>query len=486
MPRRSPLLSLLLLFLFASFLYFYQYKSTMRPISFMRLASICGLTTKPLVDTCLVAADQVPVSSYQDASVGGLGGLFGGKEELTLLSLNIRYDNPLSAGGPSLPGPDLTNVPRLYQEYSWSSRRHAISDIILNSNPDIFFFQEVLHNQLQDLVYLLGEDYDWVGVGRDDGRNKGEAVPVFWRRDKFQLLDEKHGGVGKKGVQHFWLSLTPDTPASKSWDAALTRMCTHVALRPLSPASTTTGSTAISPYAPIHIFSTHYDHKGVIARAESSKLIRSRAKEARDLSKSITGQEPLILLAGDLNSPREEQGWQNLVRGHHGISLDAKQDLAEDLSFIDLQLAVPSRFGSPFNTTDFPQQRLTKRDSSSPLAGRAPLPPPPARPDIYQQKQHTPLFKAQTQHGRGILSSPFGPPSSFTDWGETRDRSTAEDRIDFIFLGDNQAQRGDEAPALGSSSWKIKTAGVLSNWNRGDGGFRVSDHRPVIARLRWE
>lgn len=76
-------------------------------------------------------------------------------------------------------------------------------------------------------------------------------------------------------------------------------MCTHVALQPSS-----------STDQLIHVFSTHYDHLGESARAESSKLILRKAREAVERTKETTGLDPLVLLMGDLNSPRHERGWK--------------------------------------------------------------------------------------------------------------------------------------------------------------------------------
>lgn len=140
---------------------------------------------------------------------------------LPSFTFHRRYDNPLARRTPSIPSPDSdTTFPtRTYGEVSWSTRRHFIADTILLHNPDVFIFQEVLHNQLQDLVYLLGDDYAYVGVGRNDGDQKGEAVPVFWRRDRLRLRSERQGGVGEEGWTHFWLSETPDVVGSVGWDA---------------------------------------------------------------------------------------------------------------------------------------------------------------------------------------------------------------------------------------------------------------------------
>lgn len=136
-------------------------------------------------------------------------------------SLDRRYDNPLARRKPLIPSPnsDTTFPIQTFGEVSWSTRRHFIADTILLHNPDIFIFQEVLHNQLQDLVYLLGDEYAYVGVGRNDGHTKGEAVPVFWRKDKLQLRNQENGGVGQFGWTHFWLSEQPDVVGSVGWDA---------------------------------------------------------------------------------------------------------------------------------------------------------------------------------------------------------------------------------------------------------------------------
>lgn len=87
-------------------------------------------------------------------------------------------------------------------------------------------------------------------------------------------------------------------------------MCTHVALRLRSHSKSSKPS---AKSLPIHIFSTHYDHLGHVARAKSSQLILQRANDARQHVKHVLKDdalEPLVLLGGDLNSPREEKGWQ--------------------------------------------------------------------------------------------------------------------------------------------------------------------------------
>ncbi|CAO1632434.1 unnamed protein product [Jaminaea pallidilutea] len=432
-----------------------------KTVDVVHAASVVGILPRPLV----WRAVQQPLSA--DGQTGVIASfMMQAAPTLTLLSHNIRYSNPLARTTPGIPGPDETLPSQQFGEVSWATRRHWIADNLLFQLPDIFVLQEVLHNQLMDVSFLLGDEYQYIGVGRDDGDKQGEAVPVFWRSERFELLPEDQGGVGSNGYTHFWLSDTPEKVGSRGWDAALTRMCTHVALR----FKASKGEGAAAPYdAPIHVFSTHYDHQGQIARAESSKLIRRKADEARKQSKAVTGMEPLIIAAGDLNSPREEDGWLNFVQGNDDSANSAS---SSDLAFRDLQFALPTRFGLPF-----------------------------ARPkNLTAGKDDTKCTPSSSDGRRGILSSSFGPASSFTDWPPDRDRSPAEDRIDFIFVADNQdvVSPRDRSPCdrqkdgVGGvhqskeSSWRVKTFGVLSSWSLGEGGWRTSDHRPVMARLKWE
>ena len=87
-----------------------------------------------------------------------------------------------------------------------------VDAILSTGEPDIMGFQEVLHNQLLDLSRLFGEGYGYVGVGRDDGNEAGEYSPVFWSKERFDLVRWKT----------VWLSPTPEVPGSKGWDAVST------------------------------------------------------------------------------------------------------------------------------------------------------------------------------------------------------------------------------------------------------------------------
>lgn len=39
-----------------------------------------------------------------------------------------------------------------------------------------------MKRQVDDLQVLLGDDWGWIGVGRDDGEERGEYSPIFYRK----------------------------------------------------------------------------------------------------------------------------------------------------------------------------------------------------------------------------------------------------------------------------------------------------------------
>ncbi|RXK83596.1 endonuclease/exonuclease/phosphatase family protein [Filimonas effusa] len=152
----------------------------------------------------------------------------------------------------------------------WINRAPAVAALIRFHQYDILGTQEALVNQLDDLSKTL-QEYDRYGAGRNDGKSGGEHSAIFFRKDKFQLL--------QKG--DFWLSETPDTP-SLCWDAkCCNRICSWVKLKDKK-----TG-------AVFFFFNAHFDHQGQIARVESSKLILRKIKE-------IARKAP-VLFTGDLN-----------------------------------------------------------------------------------------------------------------------------------------------------------------------------------------
>ncbi|MCJ7582305.1 MAG: endonuclease, partial [Candidatus Aminicenantes bacterium] len=71
---------------------------------------------------------------------------------------------------------------------AWENRKDNVALTISFHDVDICGLQEVLDHQLKYLAEMLPE-YDWIGVGRDDGVKKGEYAPVFFRSDRLELLE---------------------------------------------------------------------------------------------------------------------------------------------------------------------------------------------------------------------------------------------------------------------------------------------------------
>jgi len=188
-------------------------------------------------------------------------------EGLNVMSFNIRYDNP----------EDSIN--------NWKYRKDYDCSMIRFYDVDIMGNQEVLNNQLDDLLAGL-PDYDYIGVGRDDGKTKGEYSSVLYKRDKFQ--------VEKSGT--FWLSETPDEVGSKGWDAVCRRVVTWGIFR-----DKLTGKR-------FAFFNTHFDHRGKIAREKSASLLKERIS-------SITGNNLPVIVTGDFNVEESSNAIQTILSG---------------------------------------------------------------------------------------------------------------------------------------------------------------------------
>ncbi|MFC2129350.1 endonuclease/exonuclease/phosphatase family protein [Bacteroidota bacterium] len=158
-------------------------------------------------------------------------------------------------------------------EHAWPHRKDDVVSVIRFHQADIFCLQEVVHNQMEDLKSAF-PDFDYVGVGRDDGISAGEYSPVFFDKSRFKKMD---GGT-------FWLSETPDKPGL-GWDAACIRICSWVQLLDHK-----TGNH-------FYVFNTHFDHIGTLARANAAKLIVKKIEELATKGNAI--------LCGDFNLPPE-------------------------------------------------------------------------------------------------------------------------------------------------------------------------------------
>ena len=177
--------------------------------------------------------------------------------EIKVMSYNIR----LSSG-----------TEKADSIYHWQHRKEASLNLMHEERPTVFGLQEACPDQMDYMVENLPE-YGYIGVGRDDGKRKGEFMSIFYKKEEVELID---GGT-------FWLSETPDE-VSKGWDAACFRTCTWALLKKKD-----TGKKFV-------YMNTHLDHKGKVAREESIKLIVARAEQ-------ITGGKLPVFITADFNSP---------------------------------------------------------------------------------------------------------------------------------------------------------------------------------------
>lgn len=179
-------------------------------------------------------------------------------QDLQVMTFNVRYST----------ASDSLNA--------WVYRKDNVASQILFHDVHLLGVQEALHGQIVDLKDRLPR-FTYVGVGRDDGKQKGEYSAVFFDTVRLQSL--------QSGT--FWLSLTPDVPGSKSWDAAITRLVTWVKLKDRKTKKT------------FFAFNTHFDHIGKEARRESARLLLQKIA-------TIAGKTPASI-TGDFNAtPADE------------------------------------------------------------------------------------------------------------------------------------------------------------------------------------
>jgi endonuclease/exonuclease/phosphatase family metal-dependent hydrolase len=220
--------------------------------------------------------------------------------ELNVMTYNIRYDNP---------GDSLNN---------WKYRKNNAANAIRFYDADILGTQEVLHNQLLDLKDRLS-GYGVVGVGREDGKEKGEYSALWYKKDRFTVLDSGY----------FWLSETPEVVGSKGWDGACERIASWAKLK-----DKTTGKKLFA-------LNTHFDHIGTIARKESVKLILKKVAE-------LSNGSPVVV-TGDFNAEPESSVVKELT------------DATNEKHLIDSRAISPVIYGPAWSFHDFGKVPLADR-----------------------------------------------------------------------------------------------------------------------------
>ena len=213
-------------------------------------AALCAV----MLMACSGKKTQQPAETAQPAS----------SLQIEWATFNMRYDNP---------GDSLNN---------WQYRKDTVCQYILDKKMDIIGMQEVLHNQLEDLKAGL-PNYAAIGVGRDDGKEKGEYSPLFYRADTYEVLESNT----------FWLSQYPDSVGFIGWDGACTRIATWAKFKDKATGKIFMG------------VNTHFDHVGTEARRESALLIIKKIKE-------IVGDQPAVV-TGDFNVNDQSEAYKTIT-----------------------------------------------------------------------------------------------------------------------------------------------------------------------------
>ena len=168
-------------------------------------------------------------------------------------------------------------------ENAWPLRKEKVAGLLKFHQADIFNVQEALPEQMDDLTNLMPE-FDHVGIGRDDGKRAGEHMAIFFKKSRFEKLDD--------GM--FWLSETPDKPGF-GWDAACNRTCTWIKLKDKITKKS------------FLVLDTHLDHRGMKAREEGVKLILGRIPE-------INKENLPLIFTGDFNLVKESLPVQAVLK----------------------------------------------------------------------------------------------------------------------------------------------------------------------------
>lgn len=169
-------------------------------------------------------------------------------------------------------------IRRVKDEKLWKDRKYGVINAIkTNSNlTTLIGLQETKHNQLKDVLHGLNRGhahhpYTHFGVGRDDGKKKGEYSAIIYNTDEWKLLNGSYK----------WLSETPDKP-SRSWGAGTNRIITFTTVEHKA-----TGKK-------LNYLNTHLDNRSKLARSKSAELIVNWINE-------IPNDYPTFL-SGDFNS----------------------------------------------------------------------------------------------------------------------------------------------------------------------------------------
>lgn len=187
------------------------------------------------------------------------------KDLVRVMTFNIRYNTPADG------------------ENAWPHRKEFVLDVIREFRPDFLGLQEALPEQVAFLREALSE-YGLLSRSREKDPNEGEACSVFYLKQRW-VIDPLEQGT-------YWLSDTPDEPASITWGNACTRIVTWARF------------TQIDTGRPLVFINTHFDHRSAGARRASAVMLRDRIAAFPDSAP--------VVLVGDFNASETDDSMRIL------------------------------------------------------------------------------------------------------------------------------------------------------------------------------
>ncbi|GAB5496748.1 MAG: hypothetical protein Phyf2KO_18280 [Phycisphaerales bacterium] len=255
--------------------------------------------------TVAVFDETLYSEAYGQCRGSGACRLVEGEWKIVRYHLDITLPNPVAA--------DLVERIRLHEANSielmtfnirygtandginaWHNRQDFVSGLIRGSLPDVVGMQEALKAQIDDLTPAL-PGYSFTGVGRDDGKDKGEFAPIFYNTDKLKLVES----------DTFWFSDTAGEPGSASYGNSIPRICTWAEFE------TVHGSHRF------RVANIHLDHQSAESRLKSMQQMREAiGKTTADL--------PYFVL-GDFNCTPDSEPAQRLIGKGWKAAVEAEE-----------------------------------------------------------------------------------------------------------------------------------------------------------------
>ncbi len=190
--------------------------------------------------------------------------------------------------------------------HRWKGRKEIVFDVLKDNDADVIGLQEALYSQTQDVQQALPQ-YNNYAVGRNDGKQKGESCAIFFKKDRFQLIDS--------GT--FWFSDTPSLPGSKDWGNMPPRICSWVLLRDKTISSD------------FYVYNVHLDAFSQNSRKKSTRLLLERIATRKthdpfivmgDFNMDMDNPAMEYLQKSDIQSPYPKMvdAWQSIHPGEGG------------------------------------------------------------------------------------------------------------------------------------------------------------------------